>query len=84
MLDDLGLIIAELEAAKESFQEVKDCNANAQMHSNYNLKVQFLFMDKPFGTRGRLIFLISCGLITGETQIMNLKAEKSTFSSLPA
>ena len=32
--DALGLMVAELEAVKDGFQEVKDCNALAQIHSN--------------------------------------------------
>ena len=41
-----------------------------------NLGIQIFFMDKASGPVNISFFSFSCGLSTGVTQIMNIKAEK--------
>ena len=84
--DALSLTVAELEAVKNRFQEVKDCNTHAQIHW-FQIKLRnpvCLHWVNPLQPGGVSFFPFSCGLSTGETQIMNLKAETSTFSSSQA
>ena len=56
--DTQGFNAAELQAVKDSVQEVNDCSAYAQIQSKPNQDVQFLFIDEPFRTRKYLIPLV--------------------------
>ena len=63
--DTLGSMVAELEAAKDSLQEVKP-----------NWYVQFLVMDKRLERGNVSFFSLPYGLSSCVTQIMNLKIKK--------
>ena len=73
--DALDLKAAELEAVKDSSQEVTHCTAYAQLQSNQIWVSSFYSWINPLDTGNVSFFSFPCGLCSGVTQIIKLKAE---------
>ena len=74
--DTQGFNAAELQAVKDSVQEVNDCSAYAQIQSSQIRTSSFSSWMNP-SEPGNISFLsFSCGRSNGVTEIMNIKAEK--------
>ena len=80
--DTIGFVVAELEAVKDSFQEVRDCIAHEQMQSSQIGMSSFSSWINPLQPRSVSFFSLPCGLSSGVTQIENLKIETMRFSPL--
>ena len=74
--DTLGSMVAELEAAKNSLQEVKDCTKHAKMQSNQIGMSSFSSWINASERGNVSFFSLPYGLSGCVTQIMNLKIKK--------